>query len=179
MILKNAPFEALRALTLVAAASVALTTLARASDAVSLNDPRKVLELQAGDYMALSSQHKPTAEDVICADGAVSTVAWSKDKTNPVLMIGERLIFSDFNHGLKVDTQPYYQDHCTYNHSTQTLPHKLIHDLYVTCDTSASTEHTEIQVNGAGLDYSFQRTVSKKNSASTATTTSCKLERKP
>ncbi len=157
------------ALTLFAQASLA-------SNAVRV-EAQKSLAIQTGDYVVVQTDSSNEREN-LCGKGLEHTVKWSGSKADPVLTIGAAMSFSDFNDGLKTDSQPYYKDHCSYRHSTQAQAGRLIDDTYSNCDSENTTVHTEILVKGARLEYTSDIKVSRKSpSKVVAVTTKCTLQK--
>ena len=150
----------------------------RAEVHISRANAKAILGFEAGKYTVQKTEKFSDKSETICAPNAVHSLEWIGQGENLLLVIGERLQFSDFNAGLVKDTEPSYEDHCVYNHSTQTQSKRLIHDLYTTCDSASETEHIEIQAQGSDLEYTFQQTVAKKGMAKVTHSMTCLLKKK-
>ena len=149
---------------------------AKATTAVRV-EAQKSLGIQLGDYVVVQTNSSNDREN-LCGKGLEHTIKWAGSKEDPVLAIGAAIVFSDFNDGLKTDSQPYYKDHCSYRHSTQAQAGRLIDDTYSNCDSENTTVHTEIIVNGSRLEYSSDIKVSRKSPSKVlSVTTKCTLQK--
>ena len=141
----------------------------------SAANPRKDLNITTGDYVVVSGDQIP--EDNFCVKGAIHSVSWDGTPNDPVLSIGEPLIFSDFNKGLKTDSQPYYKHHCSYQSSSQTESGRLLVDVFTNCDDENTIDHTELKFTTTAIEYRKEKKVSRKGKVAVLKS-SCTLKKK-
>ncbi|RYZ69231.1 MAG: hypothetical protein EOP05_15140 [Proteobacteria bacterium] len=156
--------------------SLSLTLIGTANGAqASAASPKQDLNISLGDYTVVAGDQSP--DDSFCVKGAVHRVSWDGTPQDPVLSIGEPLIYADFNKGLKTDSQPYYKNHCSYQSSNQTESGRLLADLFTNCDNENTTDHTEIKFTKTSIEYRKEKKISRKGKVAILKST-CTLKKK-
>jgi len=141
-------------------------------------DPKAALELKPGSYEVSKAQAK-SEKETVCVDGAIHDAAWKGTNDDPILVIGARSLFMDFNKGLITEPELDAKAICKYSHNTSIEKDKLIHELFGNCENGTFTEKVTIKINGPVINYVRKTTFAKKGEAPRVTEAMCEMHKRP
>ncbi|RYZ87730.1 MAG: hypothetical protein EOP06_12200 [Proteobacteria bacterium] len=146
------------------------------ASSVSQAEPKQQLALTPGTYTVNAKTAIGT--DPFCAGDSSYDVAWAGNDQEPVLSLGETVMFLDFNRGLIPDGED--ENSCKLKSSTQTEKGLVRTDTFTECAKASGnkTVTKSLKISEKTIEYKNETKVSRAGKKVLVFSSSCTLELK-